>query len=848
MKKNDIRYMAALGMLIVLITGTLFIMLQSKQLVYGSITDWLSQHVAFADYFRENFYQTGQLYPDFALQLGAGQNMAEFIYYGLLRPEILLSYAFPMIKMSTYIMISSIALTITSTELFYYWIRKQNISQQAAFFASVIFLCAGPMLFHTHKHVMFINYMPWLILTFIGIQRYLQKKKSALMIIGIVLMILESYFYSVSALFMCGIYAIYEILRMQSKINYPESLKTIGKLMGHVLIGVGISCFILLPTGIMMFRHTREVIQSPTLMALLKPDMDISALTYTGFKSNAYSAGMCVIAWAAILYFISRNDKAKRTLGIMAFLITVVPLFCYLLNGLQYVREKSLIPMIPLIGYMIAEMLSEMENKPSRRLLWILPFLFIPYFFIELEKLKLLYMIDALFCSGILILYSGIRKKYVFGIYLLFPLLLTMPTNKAEHFVQQSQLAKFENADKKTQVKAVLDQDTSVYRFDDLHYALRTCNQVLDSRMYKTSLYSSNRNQDYSYFADKVMGMPGPSTNNATITAEKNSFFQSMMSVKYLYGKGSVPLHYNILSGDKNGYVAVNENVLPMGYATSDLLSKQQFQELKYPYSMEAVYDNAIVEKAEEKDWESSLQEVQLSYKLLHMDDTVSVKRVKNGYQMTVSETSKIKIRLHHSIDGQLLILDLPITEIQNPSNTVVGIEINGIVNKRGSNSDMYGNDRNNFRYVLDKNKPWRDMTLKLEKGSYTIQNPRAYLMDGSVLTDRNKNIDALKGERMSGNNVLKGEIEVRNDGYFVTSIPFDKGFTVRLDNKEIAYEKVNTAFVGFPIKKGHHTVEITYQMPGKGAGIMISILSMLIASALCLKQKVFMQRLKHKK
>lgn len=89
MKKNDIRYMAVLGILIVLITGVLFTLLQSKQLVYGSITDWLSQHVAFAEYFRENFYQTGQLYPDFSLQLGAGQNMAEFIYYGLLRPEIL---------------------------------------------------------------------------------------------------------------------------------------------------------------------------------------------------------------------------------------------------------------------------------------------------------------------------------------------------------------------------------------------------------------------------------------------------------------------------------------------------------------------------------------------------------------------------------------------------------------------------------------------------------------------------------------------------------------------------------------------------------------------------------------
>ena len=193
---------------------------------------------------------------------------------------------------------------------------------------------------------------------------------------------------------------------------------------------------------------------------------------------------------------------------------------------------------------------------------------------------------------------------------------------------------------------------------------------------------------------------------------------------------------------------------------------------------------------------------------------------------------------MDQSIDGQLLILDLPITEIKKPSRTVVGIEINGIVNKRGSNSDMYGNNRNNFRYVLDRDKPWRDITLKLEKGAYTIQNPKAYLMDGSVLTERNKSIDALKGERMSGNNVLKGEIDVRDDGYFVTSIPFDKGFTVRLDNKEIAYEKVNTAFVGFPIKKGHHTVEITYQMPGKSAGIMVSILSLLIATALYLKQK----------
>ncbi len=39
---------------------------------------------------------------------------------------------------------------------------------------------------------------------------------------------------------------------------------------------------------------------------------------------------------------------------------------------------------------------------------------------------------------------------------------------------------------------------------------------------------------------------------------------------------------------------------------------------------------------------------------------------------------------------------------------------------------------------------------FKIGERAYTIQNPKAYLMDGSVLTERHKSIDALKGERMS--------------------------------------------------------------------------------------------------
>ena len=34
----------------------------------GSETDWLSQHIVFPEYFRKKFYETGNLWPDFAME------------------------------------------------------------------------------------------------------------------------------------------------------------------------------------------------------------------------------------------------------------------------------------------------------------------------------------------------------------------------------------------------------------------------------------------------------------------------------------------------------------------------------------------------------------------------------------------------------------------------------------------------------------------------------------------------------------------------------------------------------------------------------------------------------------
>ena len=52
-------------------------------------------------------------------------------------------------------------------------------------------------------------------------------------------------------------------------------------------------------------------------------------------------------------------------------------------------------------------------------------------------------------------------------------------------------------------------------------------------------------------------------------------------------------------------------------------------------------------------------------------------------------------------------------------------------------------------------------------------------------------------------------------DGYFVTSYTFSKGYIVCVDGKEAAPVQVNKAFLGFPLQKGAHEIQIEFHAAG---------------------------------
>ncbi|MFR8651094.1 MAG: YfhO family protein, partial [Faecalibacillus sp.] len=102
-------------------------------------------------------------------------------------------------------------------------------------------------------------------------------------------------------------------------------------------------------------------------------------------------------------------------------------------------------------------------------------------------------------------------------------------------------------------------------------------------------------------------------------------------------------------------------------------------------------------------------------------------------------------------------------------------------------------------------------------KGHYDIKNIKTYSLDKNTIKKRNQEVDCLKIEK--GKDILKGTIDVKNDGYFITRIPYDRGYSIYIDGKVVNSEIVNEAFLGCQIHQGKHHIQIKFTPTGYRLG-----------------------------
>ena len=154
-------------------------------------------------------------------------------------------------------------------------------------------------------------------------------------------------------------------------------------------------------------------------------------------------------------------------------------------------------------------------------------------------------------------------------------------------------------------------------------------NRVEDLRQWKTTQYSSNSNLFYRDFYYNIMKQPMKSGNHVMIPSVSNPYFNGFMGIRYLYDYGKnkeTEYGYKKIAKKEDGFIEENKEVLPIAYVSYDMLSKEQFENLSYPYSIEALYQNTIVEEAiANKKLSLSVQKVKPQFDIVDKTETLKI-------------------------------------------------------------------------------------------------------------------------------------------------------------------------------------------------------------------------------
>lgn len=831
--------------------------------VFGSRVDWVNQHSVFPEYFRQRFYETHDLLPDFAWNLGAGQNIYTVSYYGLFSPVILFSYLLPMIPMDCYIMISSIASYVASVLLVYYWFRSHRYQPSFAGTMAVYFSLSTSLIYQFYNQIMFVNYMPFLCMALIGTDRYLKEGKKRLLLYGVLGMILTSFYFSIGGMLALCLYALAEYLtqldRAASPFGHADGKKNVGEMlldegsehargyrpgdtiwkaaiimgvryMGQLLVAVLISGILLVPTAMIIAGNERP--QNVSVQDSLKLiEFNPAKLLY-----SPYGAGMTLLVIVAVLWGIICTKKwTEKILPIGLFLLFAFPVVGVLLNGGLYEKTKVFIPFVPLLVLQSARYIQKsVRQKATFRLIlpWILVLLLILSVWqrSSIEKYHI-YILLELLCCGVSFWFARKKQKPVIVAvssifcllcihFYLHPMYNRMLTGEEFAALHDGRIQK--------QVEEIQEKDQDYYRmelFGDDRQNHNNINRLVNIRQNITSMYSSCYNQDYIDFRKEIFHINEPLRNNMMQALTNNPVFLQFMGVKY----------HLLSQNSRDLSVIENEQAAPVWYVTDQVISEEDYLRCSFPECQTLLLQRSVVDTKEltgsvgkqKKDLSTLPKMIQRKIELPEQNTGgFRLQSTREGYQICAKQDVTCSVPVSGQDENTDLLAVSFRMENKHPSQDVY-VWINGQTNKLSDYE--YGNHNDIFYYMVPYTAD-QNLQIVFGRGEYEIRDLQVYTGCLAALQNHElyqqpvqTNLHGPQGDRLSG------RVSNSKPGYLITSIPYDENFDLIIDGKREKMIRVNTSFLGARLDAGEHVIRLEYHAPGKRAGLVVSLLGLIL-------------------
>ncbi len=880
-KKLDF-HIFLLALLVLIMGGLIFYKISASGYFFISLAgDTFNQYIHFFNLFHD-LVRSGEM-PFWSWNYGPGGSFwNDFGYYMLgdifIWPLLLLPKAwFPasFIPMTLF----KIFLICLGT---YLLLKKLGINRNIALVAGITYGFALFNFDHFYTHYFFMNatvYFPFILL---GYERFLSQRKPVLLFTVLVLASISNFYF----LFMItlGLF-MYSVFRYFTAEHTQKTGKAFllfhFKLALLYLLALGTAMIIFLPSVF-------SLLQSNALHRTGQPIIDVFLLPTEVIQKLLWQGGINFLP-LMILPLLFINGLKKRfwvygAAGVLLIAILMVQNLHSLIAGFSSPFEFRAFFIFNLFFIILgARALNDIRFKQVKNSILLIFISLLFYIWLEnhpfthyAEWIKFLPAAFALlFVAG-----QFFTKQWIqFPLFILAATAVIAYSFLLPHSLVTDLIAQSDGEDFPETHKGVWGV---LPLMNEEHYRTYFDNQEIkdglapiqdDSDLYRTLInypgilgYNASMSFDYrSYIAYQslldwnlqrfemdYLATAGNRRLNVINGFPSSTFLTTLLNNKYTVSfAGSYNLYgYETVYQEGNTVIEENQFFLPIGFLYESALPLSSLGESSDPLLDEKILRNAVLpdqifEQSGLKPAEETASQTIGSLENAVFNDNTQVEYRSDGIWITSETPIQITIPIQpHSLSELTVYADVvPYTEnegltIQAASN------LTSYVLQKNMRSNRYVIDQYNyleaknqvlFRFGMDSETDTIQLTI--QPGEFLLKDIQVTAVDYGAYEEiitgyQNNSLEDIE----YGNNYINGNYNAEEESILFLSIPYSEGWKASIDGQPADTFPVHSAYTGILAPSGKHAIALKYRPEGFLPGLLISIISLLGAAFLFIR------------
>ncbi len=358
---------------------------------------------------------------------------------------------------------------------------------------------------------------------------------------------------------------------------------------------------------------------------------------------------------------------------------------------------------------------------------------------------------------------------------------------------------------------------TDFYRIEQTYYSTKNDGMIYGYN--GIGQFSSTSYKSIIDFTSKFGLVSKRSSYQYLLTSPVTSMF---LNVKYVVSRDNYTANETSLtkyatSTDGSVTMYKNEYYLPIGYMADDAINSVDMEN-------DSVFEtqNNVFSAASGVDEDVYTFLKPKSFDCINMSHSEESKGMYSYTYLDGQSTGNISVTYEATQDGMLY--------------AWANVKSSNTVNVKSDNlSHSYNIEAQRYIFPIGYYHKGEEVTLTVDSTKSGVNKIGVACINTDVLDEgyANLNDEGLQVTNYSSTEI-EGTIDVQNDGTFLTSIPYEKGWTLYVDGEKTETKSAMDVFLAADLTKGTHNIRLVYSPEGFVPGVVVAVIALLVFIAMC--------------